>query len=179
MTTIGRLSRRYGLSRSTLLYYDKAGVLKPSARSENGYRVYSDADARRLEQICLYRKAGLSLKAIKAVLKPHAGGLHDVLDRRLAELAEEIAELRDQQRLVLALLQREPPDDLGVLDKHGWSELLAASGFTETDMRAWHVAFERRAPRKHQTFLEFLGIPAHEIVEIRRWSKAGDLCGHE
>ena len=172
MTTIGKLSRRYGLSRTTLLYYDKVGVLKPSARSENGYRVYTDADAARLERICLYRRAGLSLKAIKAVLEPGAATLNHVLDRRLTALATEIADLRTQQHLVLALLPREPPENLGVLDKAGWCELLAASGFSDADMRAWHVAFERHAPRKHQAFLAFLGIPAREIAEIRCWSKS-------
>ncbi len=40
MITIGRLARRFGLSRSTLLYYDSIGLLSPSTRSAKDYRLY-------------------------------------------------------------------------------------------------------------------------------------------
>ncbi len=173
MTTVGRLARRYGLSRSTLLYYDREGVLVPSGRSAKGYRVYSDADAERLELICLYRKAGLSLDAIKQVLKPRGRDLNAALNKRLAELNEEADRLHEQQALVLSLLKREPPEMPARLDRQGWSDTLAASGFSDEDMHAWHVGFEKSAPKKHQSFLEYLGIPEDEIKEIRRWSKDG------
>ena len=42
--TVGRLARRFGLARSTLLYYDRIGVLRPSARSAAGYRLYDAGD---------------------------------------------------------------------------------------------------------------------------------------
>jgi DNA-binding transcriptional MerR regulator len=171
MSTIGRLARRHGLSRSTLLYYHRLGLLTPSARAENGYRVYTEADSRRLDLITLYRKAGLSLKAIGEVLEPKARSLDRALNGRLSELDHEIDRLRGQQRLVLALLKREPPDDLAVMDRRAWTGLLAASGFSEDDMHAWHGAFERSAPKKHQAFLAFLGIPADEIANIRAWSR--------
>ena len=68
MYTIGRLARRYQLSRSTLLYYDRIGLLKPGARTETGYRIYDEYDAKRLEKICTYRRAGLALADIKTSL---------------------------------------------------------------------------------------------------------------
>lgn len=49
--TVGRLVRRFGLSRSALLYYDTIGLLRPSRRARGDYRRYGPADARRLEQI--------------------------------------------------------------------------------------------------------------------------------
>ena len=48
---------------------------------------------------------------------------------------------------------------------------IGASGFTEGDMRRWHRDFERLEPRRHQRFLEFLGIPAEEIRTIRAWAR--------
>ncbi len=171
MASIGELSRRFGLSRSTLLYYDKAGVLRPSARAENGYRVYSDADCENLELICLYRKAGLPIAAIKEILASNDKTPDQALNRRLGELEGEIAALREQERLVLALLKRQPPENLGVMNKKRWTALLSASGFTNKDMRTWHQAFEKKAPVKHRQFLEFLGIPDAEINQIRAWSK--------
>ena len=60
--TVGALGRRFGLSRSALLYYDQIGLLVPSARSSAGYRLYTEEDAQRLERICLFRNAGLALE---------------------------------------------------------------------------------------------------------------------
>ena len=58
MYRISQLAEQFGLSRSTLLYYDRIGLLSPSARSEAGYRQYSAADRGRLESICSLRRAG-------------------------------------------------------------------------------------------------------------------------
>jgi DNA-binding transcriptional MerR regulator len=49
--TIGRIARIFGLSRSTLLYYDSIGLLTPTGRSDAGYRLYSEDDRKRLERI--------------------------------------------------------------------------------------------------------------------------------
>ena len=73
MFTVSKLARRCGLSRSTLLYYERAGLLAPAARSGANYRSYSEKDLRRLEQICVYRRAGLKLADIRAILaRPQA-----------------------------------------------------------------------------------------------------------
>ncbi len=52
----------------TLHYYDEIGLLVPSDRSEAGYRLYSEADLERLQQIRLYRELGFALDAIGQVL---------------------------------------------------------------------------------------------------------------
>jgi MerR family transcriptional regulator, thiopeptide resistance regulator len=174
MLTVGALARRFGLARSTLLYYDAVGLLHPAARSAAGYRRYGEAEVRRLELICTYRRAGLSLEAIARALEAPERGIKVVLEERFGELDAEVSRLREQQRLVASLLQR--PDLLErarVIDKRTWVELLAASGMSEDDMTRWHVAFERTAPDKHGRFLELLGLPPGEIEAIRAWSAAG------
>ena len=173
MATIGRLAKRFNLSRSTLLYYDTQGVLSPSGRTAKGYRDYDEADARRLERICLYRRAGVALKDIRKILDAPEDRLADVLQRRLQKISEEISGLQDQQSLVLAMLQQKPPLPAKGMDRKTWTGLLVASGFSEADMRAWHIAFENRSPKKHQEFLEFLGIKAAEIARIRELSETG------
>jgi len=168
MTTVGTLARRHGLARSTLLYYDRIGLLAPSARSAAGYRRYSESDERRLVQICRYRRAGLTLAAIRRVLDGPAGALAQALEARLAELDREIAALHAQVRLIAALLQR--PEVLRrtrVLDKRTWVDLLAASGMSQEAMRRWHADFERTAPAEHQRFLELLGLGEEEIAAVR------------
>jgi DNA-binding transcriptional MerR regulator len=167
MLTISALARRFGLSRSALLHYDRIGLLQPSGRSTKDHRRYSEADASRLEAICTYRKAGLPLEAIRALLTD-SGRLAAILRDRLAALEVEMTTLRGQQRLVVGLL-REPGllEGLQAMDKAAWIALLRASGFTEADMDRWHEAFERTAPDRHQRFLAFLGIPPEEISGIR------------
>ncbi|MGD8561291.1 MAG: MerR family transcriptional regulator [Desulfarculaceae bacterium] len=172
MYTISRLAGKFNLSRSTLLYYESIGLLDSSARTPGNYRLYSQAAARRLEKICLYRSAGLKLQDIKKVLEAKEHQIHRALEGRLLELNQEIMRLREQQRVIIALLKN-PPDlsKVGVMNKKTWSNILAASGFSEADMRNWHVEFERRDPEKHQEFLEFLCIPPQEIAKIRSWSE--------
>src|ERR1044071_7203705 len=83
--SISKLARAFGLSRSTLLYYDRIGLLKPSGRTGAGYRHYSQKDFRRLQRICQFREAGLPLKDIARVLS--SGGKPGVklLDKRMRE----------------------------------------------------------------------------------------------
>ena len=51
--------------------------------------------------------------------------------------------------------------------KQEWVSLFRDIGLDEAQMEAWHRAFETKHPTRHQTFLEWLGIPADEIREIR------------
>ena len=59
----------FNLSRSTLLYYHRIGLLRPNARSPAGYRLYSDDDKERLTAICNFRQAGLGLEEIRKLLR--------------------------------------------------------------------------------------------------------------
>ena len=69
MFTIGQVAKKYGLSRSTLIYYDNIGILTPSGRSESNYRLYSDNDLKKMDRMMLFRSAGLSLDSIPSLLE--------------------------------------------------------------------------------------------------------------
>ncbi|MCM2258245.1 MAG: hypothetical protein NDJ94_21635 [Vicinamibacteria bacterium] len=49
-----------------------------------------------------------------------------------------------------------------------WVEMFRVVGLTDDDMRRWHAEFERRHPAGHQGFLEWLGLPAERIAQVRR-----------
>lgn len=68
MYKITQLAHEFGLSRSTLLYYDRVGLLAPASRSESGYRLYTPADRERLQTICTYRQAGLTIDDMASLL---------------------------------------------------------------------------------------------------------------
>ena len=169
--TITRLASLFRLSRSTLLYYDRIGLLRPSNRSTANYRLYSEADRQRLAKICRFREAGLSLGTIGTILSAPRPQVVKALELRLAALNREIHELRAQQRVIVDLLNN-PRLLTGAraLDKQRWVAVLRAAGMDDAAMWQWHVAFERMSAEAHQDFLESLGINAREIDEIRAWS---------
>jgi DNA-binding transcriptional MerR regulator len=172
MLTISKLAARCGLSRTALLYYERIGLLGRAPRTTGNYRAYGARDLVRLEQIMIYRNAGLKLEDIRALLdRPH----HDasaVLKRRLAELNDEVERLRGHQQAILKLLRS--PATYGrmkMVTKDKLVSIMRAAGLTETDMHRFHAEFERTAPNEHQEFLEFLHIPAAEIQQIRHASR--------
>ena len=63
------LSRLTGISTQTLHYYDKIGLLKPSLRESNNYRLYSEKDLLRLEHIIALKFFGFTLSQIKELLQ--------------------------------------------------------------------------------------------------------------
>lgn len=68
MKTVNEVSKIAGISIRTLQYYDKIGLLKPTAYSEAGYRLYSDDDLKMLQSILLYRELEFPLKEIKELI---------------------------------------------------------------------------------------------------------------
>ncbi|MDB5044298.1 MAG: transcriptional regulator, partial [Deinococcus sp.] len=65
---MGDLSRLARVSIRTLHHYDELGLLRPSARTEGNYRLYSAGDIQRLHSILMFRELGLPLHDIRAVL---------------------------------------------------------------------------------------------------------------
>ncbi|WP_399890371.1 MerR family transcriptional regulator [Streptomyces sp. BBFR51] len=103
---IGELARETGLSIRALRYYDRLGLLTPSARTGGGHRCYDAADVRRLHRILALRSFGLPLTQIRAVLDAEPDHDPARLIRRQLDVVEE--RLRQTAQLRLRLL--------GVLD---------------------------------------------------------------
>jgi DNA-binding transcriptional MerR regulator len=170
--TISQLARKHGLSRSTLLYYDRIGLLKPAGRQGNDYRHYSPDSEKRLRQIRLYRQTGLPLAGIRKILERPKQDLAAALERQLYEVLAQMEALRGRQRVIVELLKnRRLLEQVRNMDKEKWVRLLRASGFTDEDLGRWHRDFERTDPAYHQRFLEFLGLPPEEIRAVRRHSR--------
>ena len=171
--TIGQVGAQSHLSRSTLLYYERIGLLSPSQRSRAGYRLYSQADLTRLGRIRTYRAAGLPLDRIQELLDTDdPDQATQALEAQLTALNREIQSLRQQQRVVIELLgQRRVLRQGRVIDKASWTALLHEVGLDEAAMLQWHRAFEQKMPEAHQDFLESLGLDAAEVTRIRQSSQ--------
>jgi MerR family transcriptional regulator, thiopeptide resistance regulator len=82
----------------TLRYYDRVGLLSPSGRTDAGYRLYSDADLMRLQQILALKFLGFSLEEIKVYLQREPKGLQ-------AALAEQHSMAQEWRRRLDAVIQ--------------------------------------------------------------------------
>jgi DNA-binding transcriptional MerR regulator len=170
--SVGRLARRHGLSRTTLLYYDRIGLLRPDGRTRAGYRTYGPDAQTRLARICELRLGGVPLERIAALLDDDAP-LAVVLENQLVELNRAIAGLERQRLVVSGMLGVAPSQ--GPLTKEGWTAMFAAIGLSEEESWAWHAEFERSRPLAHERFLGSLGLSGTEIDEIRR--RAAGVAG--
>lgn len=63
--TVGEVAKKMDVSVRTLQYYDKEGLLSPSAESDGGRRLYTDKDLIQLHQILSLKHVGFSLDDIK------------------------------------------------------------------------------------------------------------------
>ncbi len=81
------LSKLTGVSVQTLHHYDHIGLLKPSVRLSNAYRIYSEKDLLRLQQIIALKFFGFELSQIKELLTgDHAGAIeHFTIQAKLLE----------------------------------------------------------------------------------------------
>ena len=68
--TVGEVAKKMGVTVRTLQYYDKEGLLSPSAESDGGRRLYTDKDLVMLNQIISLKSLGFSLEDIKGRLFP-------------------------------------------------------------------------------------------------------------
>jgi len=172
MLSVSQIAKKFGLSRTTILYYESCGLLKPALRTRADYSLYGDKEARVLEQICLYRSVGLSVASIRAMLASPQSEVASLLRRRLQELDSEINQRRKHQWVILRLLQsKDILRRTKKMTKEKWVSIMKAAGLTEDDMNRWHREFERSAPEDHNEFLQFLHIPPAEIKTIREWSR--------
>ena len=109
MLKVGQLAQRTGLTVRTLHHYDSIGLLKPSARSDSGYRLYQRDDIARLHQIQALRRFGMSLAAIGTFLANPDAPFHQIIGQQIAALDRQI----DQATLLrkqLCSLQRQLDD---------------------------------------------------------------------
>lgn len=120
--TIGQASRRSGFSIKTLRFYERRGLLAPSTRSAGGYRLFTEADLRRLEFVRQAKTLGLTLNEIHELMKATRERtcamtrplLLHVLDRRISDTSRQIESLTQLRRTLQRSrrgLSRRPPMD--------------------------------------------------------------------
>lgn len=66
MRTVGEVAKLATVTVRALHHYDDDGLVKPSGRTEAGYRLYDEGDLERLQTVLFYRELGFALHEIRA-----------------------------------------------------------------------------------------------------------------
>ena len=125
--TVGQVADLFGVTVRTLHHYDEIGLVVPSGRSRAGYRLYTDEDLVRLQQVVVYRRLELPLDEIATLLD---GGedAADHLRRQRATVMTRLDELRELVAAIDRALEREmgnesaTPEELKELFGDGFSD---------------------------------------------------------
>lgn len=113
---IGELASRTGFADSQIRYYERRGLLPAPPRSDCGYRVYDEADVARLRLLRQAKLHGLALdEAGRLLLVAEQGccdetepAMRTAVQRRLAEIDAQIAELQALRASLAATLSSPP-----------------------------------------------------------------------
>jgi DNA-binding transcriptional MerR regulator len=115
--SVGEVSRLAGVTVRTLHHYDDIGLLRPSAHTASGYRLYAPGDLGRLQRVLCYRELGFSLEEITAILDDpevdpldHLRRQHGLLTGRIEDLQKMVAAIEktmEARRMGIELDPRE------------------------------------------------------------------------
>ena len=107
LTKSGDVSTRYGVSTRTLRYYEEAGLLQSTRVDDYAYRMYDDANIKKLEQILILRKLNIGIKDIQRIFST-AGSevVLEVLGKKVDDIDEEVALLHELKEIVLAFIRQ-------------------------------------------------------------------------
>jgi DNA-binding transcriptional MerR regulator len=113
------VARIAGVSVRTLHYYDELGLLVPSDRTAAGYRLYTDDDLLRLQQIIIQRELGLPLEEIRRALDDPEYDRRQALLNQRDELERRVQQAQEMLRAIdhaLSLLERHPEGTTMTID---------------------------------------------------------------
>lgn len=112
---IGDVARRSGVSARMLRHYDSLGLVRPTGRTDAGYREYSDDDIRRIFHIESLRSLGLSLREVGCALDDPGFKPAELVDDLIRQTQERIA----RETELLTQLRR-----IGAAEPAGWQDVL-------------------------------------------------------
>ena len=113
---IGTVAEKTGVKVVTIRYYEKVGVIRPSMRGENGYRLYSMEHVEQLEFIKRCRELGFSLENTASLLSLSKSQnrtcrqVSQIAEERLNDVCAKIADLRRMEKVLKKFVDACPRD---------------------------------------------------------------------
>ena len=152
--TAGEFAKKAGVTARTLRHYDAEGLLRPSARSESGYRLYADEDMITLQRIIALRYLRFSLPQIQAVL---SGDQQLTIKQSIAQQKAEFLKEREHLDQIIGALEKlENQETCSWEDMTGLIQLINSDTFVQT---VFHKIDRRRV---NQILYEAFGYNAEK-----------------
>lgn len=117
MKTVKEISQITGISVRTLHYYDEIGLLRPTAKTEAGYRLYDGKALEILQQILFFREFEIPLKQIKALLDAPDLDTDQILQMQRKMLVLKKSRLERLIASIDSILKGENPMDFTIFSK--------------------------------------------------------------
>lgn len=115
---INDVEQLLGISKANIRFYEKQNLLSP-ARSENGYREYSDEDILRLKEIMILRKLGISIYDIARIQSSDLS-LQTAIESNIVQLENQIKSLNGALK-ISKQIAADPASDFSI--EHYWNEI--------------------------------------------------------
>ena len=93
--TIKEVSEKYGLSKDTLRYYEKEGLIGPVAKGKNNQREYQEENLNQIEFIKCMRSVNMPISKLKTYMNLYAQG-PSTLDSRKEILESQLDSINMQ-----------------------------------------------------------------------------------
>ena len=126
MRTVKEISNITGISVRTLHYYDEIGLLKPTDKSDAGYRLYDDKALEQLQQILFFREFDIPLKEIKAVMENPALDRNHILQMQRKMLMAKIERMEHLVASIDDILKGDNKMDFAIFNKTEMDEMFQA-----------------------------------------------------
>ncbi len=188
--TIGEIARRSGVNARTIRRYDAVGLLKPSARSAAGYRLYEEGDIRRLDMIVALRAVGYSIPEMRSVLDEDGSAVRTAIERAAQAIDRRIERLSESREILWRAAEAQS-------DEEGFERVRSAVGFAESKgkgqktaaLASFRRALVRVSPHGQELQEERLDVAVqtlssvtltpHSADQALKWSEAAKLLQDE
>ena len=152
--TVSEVARMAHVTVRTLHHYDEIGLLIASERTDKGYRLYDEADLRRLQQILIFRELEFPLEAIGPLLDAPPGARSEALRTQRELLGQQLrrteAVLRAVDAALAALEGEETMDTKRMFD--GFEEFDHAKHQAEAEERWGQTDAYRESMRRARQY---------------------------
>lgn len=167
---VKQLSDLTGVSVRMLHHYDEIGLLKPSVRTYNGYRLYSQENLATLQQIVALKFFGFGLSQIKTMLQ-HKIDMKEQLVVQQQALKEQVENLQQTQDALSAAIRQ--CDASKSLNWQNFVALIERSKMAQEIKTTWACKFSKD---QKEFYIE---IRRKHLKEVKAWEEAVDYINSE
>ena len=158
-----------GVTVRALHFYDEIGLLKPSFEKPNGYRVYTDADLLKLQQIVTLKFMGFSLEQVRELLDRKGFEVVKSLKIQAEVVRDEIGRLEQASRAIGQVLKT--LEGQGRINRKKLIEIMEVIQMGEDVKKAWHEKFFTEAELKEFQDIGKKYTPEMMEAYQRRWTE--------